>query len=300
MPEWALVALRLGLYVDLTLLFGISAYNLYGRWPARLMSRRPLVGLAFAGVLLTAAAFLQLTATMMGMPLAELDGATTSMVLFETNPGTSALGRVAALTVAAVAAMRVGSTTWRGIFAVSAAVALSSLAWSGHGAMSDGRTGWIHLVADIVHLLAAAAWVGALAMLLLAVIRTSDDRTAVEEAHAALDRFALAGTVIVALVLISGLVNSWILVGPDKVAALPDSLYGQLLIAKLVLFVAMLALAAANRYFLTPGLNAALAAGDIRSAITAVRVSVGAEISAAVIILALVAWFGTLSPPATA
>jgi len=50
----------------------------------------------------------------------------------------------------------------------------------------------------------------------------------------------------------------------------------------------------------TPRLNAALAAGDIRSAITAVRVSVGAEISVAVIILALVAWFGTLSPPATA
>ncbi|MBA3666633.1 MAG: copper homeostasis membrane protein CopD [Sphingomonas sp.] len=300
MPDWALVTLRLGLYIDLTLLFGIGAYNLYGRWPARPSSRRILVGLAFAGVPLTVAAFLQMTANMLGTSLAEIDAATASMVLFETNPGTAALGRLAALAVAAVAAMRFRSTAGRGIFALSAAVALSSLAWSGHGAMSEGRVGWLHLVADIAHLLSAAAWVGALAMLLLAVFRSNDSRTAVEEAHAALDRFALAGTVIVALVLISGLVNSWILVGPDNVAALPDSLYGQLLIAKLVLFVAMLALASANRYFLTPRLGTALAAGDIRSAVTAVRVSVGAEISAAVIILALVAWFGTLIPPAAA
>jgi putative copper resistance protein D len=48
----------------------------------------------------------------------------------------------------------------------------------------------------------------------------------------------------------SGLINSWFLVG--SVAGLMTTVYGQILVGKLALFAAMLALAAANRLWLVP------------------------------------------------
>src|SRR3546814_11704396 len=67
----------------------------------------------------------------------------------------------------------------------------------------------------------------------------------------ALAGFAGAGTLLVALIVLSGLVNGLILVGFDNVGELGTSLYGQLLVIKLVLFGGMLVLAASNRFRLT-------------------------------------------------
>jgi putative copper resistance protein D len=76
-----------------------------------------------------------------------------------------------------------------------------------------------------------------------------------------------------------------------------------LLLAKLALFGLMLALAAANRWRLTPALAAAVAGGDAEdidtdpdAALAAMRRSLIIEALAALAILALVAWFGTLEP----
>jgi putative copper resistance protein D len=49
---------------------------------------------------------------------------------------------------------------------------------------------------------------------------------------------------------VSGLVNGWLLVG--SVARLFTTVYGQILLGKLAFFAAMLALAAANRFWLVP------------------------------------------------
>lgn len=69
----------------------------------------------------------------------------------------------------------------------------------------------------------------------------------------------------------------------------------------------MLALAAANRWRLTPALAAAVPGTDTDNvdadpdlAIAAMRRSLIIEASAALAILALVAWFGTLEPFVTA
>jgi len=115
--------------------------------------------------------------------------------------------------------------------------------------------------------------------------------------HRALEGFSLVGTVIVALIVASGLVNSYMLVGPAHVLSLPSTLYGQLLIAKLVLFGVMLALAAANRFRLTPALDQAIKENGTMTAITLLRRSLIFEASAALLILGLVAWLGTLEPP---
>jgi putative copper resistance protein D len=77
-----------------------------------------------------------------------------------------------------------------------------------------------------------------------------------------------------------------------------SSLYGQLLFAKLALFAAMLGLAALNRFRLTPRFEASIAAADHRGALGALRASLRVETTCIVAILALVAWLGTLEPPA--
>lgn len=85
--------------------------------------------------------------------------------------------------------------------------------------------------------------------------------------HHALESFSLVGSVIVGLIVITGLMTGYMLVGPANLLSLPKSLYGQLLLAKLALFAAMLALAAANRWRLTPALQHAIGEGDTASGI---------------------------------
>jgi putative copper resistance protein D len=63
---------------------------------------------------------------------------------------------------------------------------------------------------------------------------------------------------------------------------------------KLLLFAAMLGLAALNRFHLTPALALA---GDQPPSFATLRLSLTIEAGAATAILALVAWLGTLEPP---
>lgn len=92
--------------------------------------------------------------------------------------------------------------------------------------------------------------------------------------------------------------NGWFLIGPSHLGALWTTAYGGLLLAKLVLFGAMLCLAAANRYRLTPRLAEALnRSGGAAPAVTALRTSVMLEFALAVLVLAAVSWLGALMPP---
>jgi len=112
--------------------------------------------------------------------------------------------------------------------------------------------------------------------------------------------FGTVGTTVVATVVVTGLVNAWMLVGIDNVAALATTLYGQLLLGKLALFVAMLGLASLNRFRLTPAFERSIASADHRGALGALRGSLAAETACVVVVLGLVAWLGTLAPPSSA
>src|SRR3546814_16590590 len=81
--------------------------------------------------------------------------------------------------------------------------------------MDQGSIGWVHLSADIVHLLAAGAWIAAILALGTLLLRAhrSMVRDDAEHLHRALARFATVGTLAVALLVVTGLVNSWLLVG---------------------------------------------------------------------------------------
>jgi putative copper export protein/mono/diheme cytochrome c family protein len=133
------------------------------------------------------------------------------------------------------------------------AIVLGSLALAGHGADDTGSAGVWHLGADILHLLAAGGWLGALIPLVF-VLRQARKPDWLPIAQQATLRFSTLGLVTVATLIATGLVNTWYLVGsPPTLVGTP---YGRLLLVKLALFAAMLSLAAVNRVRLTPRLLA--------------------------------------------
>lgn len=304
-PDGMAIALRLALYVDLMLLFGLPLFGLYGLRGTERVSRsvlplRPLLlGTTAAGLVLTVGSVFMLASAMSGQPLTAVDGETISLVLSTSN-GTALQFRAIFLILAAYVCWR----TWRRptrtltFCSLYGGASLATLAWSGHGTMGEGVSGWVHLGSDIVHLLAAGAWIGAIVALLLLLSRRTRSLTVehVATSHRSLATFSVVGTICVALILLTGLINSWILIGPDNFGTLVKTTYGLLLLAKLVLFGAMLGLAAFNRFRLTPALDRALADGDHHRAIKRLRVSLATEAGLAAGVLALVAWLGLLSP----
>jgi putative copper resistance protein D len=120
-----------------------------------------------------------------------------------------------------------------------------------------GELSNLHLAADALHLAAAAGWIGGLLPLALLLARARREQSVAWAglAQAATRRFSTLGIVSVATLLSSGIVNAWILVG--SFPALVTTPYGGLLLLKLVVFAAMLVLAAINRLWLTPRLGAA-------------------------------------------
>ena len=309
MSDWLSVTVRAALYVNLMLLFGLPLFGLYAlnnvERQTVLPFRALVAGLALLGLALSVLSIAAITASMNGVALSLVDRETLDMVISQTSIGTAWQVRMCALVVAVGLAWLGRARSGGVMFAamtLAGAVALASLAWTGHGAASEGRMGLVHLLADIIHLFAASAWIGGIAAfgLLLFGPNAALTHDRLFLTHRALDRFSLVGSVVVGLIVTSGLVNSYMLVGPAHIAELPFTLYGQLLLAKLALFAAMLALAAANRFRLTPAFGKAIAQGDGFGAVAALRRSLAAEAGAALLILGLVAWIGTLAPPMSA
>ena len=137
---------------------------------------------------------------------------------------------------------------------VTAMCLMGSLAWSGHAAGSPGVIGDIHLIADVLHLVAAGAWLGGLlplSLLFVLAIRQTDPSLS-STLQVATRRFSTLGLLSVGTLLATGLVNTWILAG--SVPALLETDYGRLLLLKVALFAAMVAVASINRLRLTPRL----------------------------------------------
>lgn len=300
--DWAGLGVRFALYLDLMLAAGVALFALANPRAVAVLPIRILIsGLGLLGLLLSLCGLLVLAAGMLGVSVTQVDAETLQTVLSGTAVGTAWITRMAALALATGAAFLIGRMREAlSVCASALAVAVATLAWSGHGAMNEGTAGWLHLAADIAHLLAAAGWIGALFALVLLVARRAGrvDAAHLELTHMALRGFARTGTIIVVVIVATGLANTWVVVGPAAFPTLPFTLYGQMLLAKLALFLVMLALAAVNRVRLTPTLSVAMADGCHRPAMAALRRSLAVETGCAVAILALVAWLGTLEPTA--
>ena len=303
-PDWPLIGVRFALYAVLAGLFGLSTFSLYGliggeRGSALALRPWLVVSAGFA-LLLSLFSIVLMASAMAGTPLWPIDQATIMALLTGSAIGAAWMVRITALLLALIAAVFAADRgAWLAFIALASGVALASLAWTGHGAMDEGATGWLHLAADILHLVAAGVWVGALLGLILLVSRPTArvDAAHLKMTHRALHGFGTIGTIVVGTIVVTGLVNGWLIVGIGNVGWLGATIYGRLLLAKLALFLLMLGLASLNRYMLTPALEASIAGADHRGALGALRASLAVEITCVVTILALVAWLGTLEPP---
>lgn len=300
MTEAWIIGLRGVQYVCGALLFGLPAFLLYSgratgalplRWP------RPLL-LGAAAVLLAAApaALVAQTALMAGSLREAIRP--DSLIFMVTGMGLGAAlaarALFAALALAALAAVAPGRRLW-GLLAAAGGLTSASFAWTGHGAATEGPGRGLHLGADILHALAASLWIGALAaFVILAMWRPARPEAQDRALQQALAGFAGAGTWAVGALAVTGLANSAFLIGWPEAATLAASPYGRLLGIKLGLFAAMLALAAANRFRLTPMMEASPDEGLRR-----LRVSLPIEFGLGLTILAIVAVMGTLPPPAS-
>ncbi len=288
------VAARLAGFAGAMVLFGAPLFQLYARGSAA-ASGRMLWGAAWAVLLGALVSLSAQTASMTG----EAGDALRLPAIWDVASGTGFGKGVSArlILAAGFAAVLAGVAASPGrtiLLTLLGAGVTASFAWTGHGAGEDGAAGLLHQGGDVLHLLAAGAWLGALAVLVAAVLTRSPD---LEALHLGLNRFSAVGPAVVGVLILSGLVNSGFLVGLSGVALLAISPYGLLLLAKLALFAVMLGLAWTNRRHLTPKLGAALggtAAGEVR----ALRASLVIETLLGLGVLAAVAGLGMLEPVA--
>jgi putative copper resistance protein D len=178
--------------------------------------------------------------------------------------------------------------------AVLAAAYAGSVAWTGHAIGGQGVEGVLHPAADVLHLVAAAAWVGGLAPLALLLTMTGGDAAALAVARTATLRFSNLGIAGVAALLVSGLVNSWYLVG--SIPALTETDYGRLLMIKLALFLVMVGIAAVNWSQLTPRLAQNADGTAAAQARRSLRRNAAIEAALGTAIIVIVAVLGTLPP----
>ncbi|HLW13670.1 MAG TPA: copper homeostasis membrane protein CopD [Casimicrobiaceae bacterium] len=235
-------------------------------------------------------------ANMAGTTLARaIDARTLALVLRETEFGHVWLLRTFLLVMLAlslVAIRRAADDAARSrrtrIALLLAALYLAMLAWAGHAAATmQGALRALHLASDMSHALAAGAWLGALPALVYC-LRSTQPNAAM---WGVTRRFSVLGVISVSVLLVTGIVNACFLVG--SFAALFGTPYGRMLIVKLAVFAAMLALAAHNRWHLTPQ----LAHGDA-TARRSLRRSATLEVIGGVAIVTIVGVLGTMIPGA--
>ena len=286
------MGIRFAHYADLMLLFGLPLFTLFNPLGRNSLATngRVLLFLILGGLALSTLSIVAMTASMAGVAILDVDCTSIWAMISQTPMGAAWSVRMCVLALLAISFVIMRRPT---VLASLGAITLGSLAWTGHGAAGEGNAGIIQLIADVVHLLAAGAWLGAIVGL-GSMIWASRNTAAT---FGALENFASVGTIIVASVIGSGLVNAFYLVGWSNLATLPFTLYGQLLLVKIALVGAMLGVAALNRFKLTPALGAEIRNDRTYPARGGLRLSLILELSLAAAILGLVAWLGTLEPP---
>lgn len=305
MIDVGLVVARFLHYAASTTLAGVAFFPLYAyvaQEPRSLVTWRSKVLLwsAVLALLSGLAWFVFAVANMSGAVADVANPEILASVLVDTGFGTVwAVRMVLAVVIVAAAALCSSHSLRRLDLLMSflTAALLASLAGAGHAQIEQGWAGAMHVLADAAHLLAAGAWLGGLAPLGVILLgyagRTEHDGW---DVGGVLMRFSGMGYAAVATLVGTGLLNSWLLVG--SFSSLLNSVYGQILIAKLALFAGMLALAAANRFWLVPALETAGRRGDGADTVwrSELRMHIIGEQGLGLLVLLCVSILGTIRP----
>lgn len=224
--------------------------------------RRRLIRLSFAWLLVAVASgvlwLIVQAADMSGVSIERaVNRDTLGAVLGQTLFGhvwlaRGALAVVLATLLGLVQRKMVPERTALGACALLAAGLLAGLVLVGHANSERGSARIVHQVADAVHLVAAALWLGSLVPLahLLAWAQRRAKEPGVNIAGPLVTRFSLVAMISVAAILVTGTVNSWYTV--RTVPGLLGTPYGHLLLAKVALVAIMVGFAVFNRLRLTP------------------------------------------------
>jgi copper transport protein len=202
------------------------------------------------------------------------------------------------------ARMRTGA--WLGVAALAAALVVTP-ALSGHAAASaDAAVG---IVVGVLHFSAVAVWFGSLMLLGTCVLPRTDVRLL-----QALPRFSSVAFVAMVVIVMTGIAQSWRQLG--SLPALGHTTYGRLLLGKVAVFLVLLAFAGSSRALVRRKLTARVVVGagaatqtargtepdrpsddaDARS-IWLLRRLVVAEMTIALLVLAITALLGITTPP---
>ena len=240
------------------------------------LAKQIAVGAALVGLHVLAIRFGIRAARISGMGF---EGMTDPMMLgfvWESPLGTAAIWRgIGELTIVAILVPRIGQ--WIAL-AGSLAVAIS-FAQVGH-ALGEPRVALLVLL--VLHLLAAAFWVGALIPLRRAALAP----TGTDLLH----HFGNIAAFGVAVLILAGTALAWLLSG--SATALFGTVYGSALLVKAALVAVLLGFAAWNKVRLVPALRA-----EKPGAAHALRRSISMEMLAVVMILLLTATLTSVTTP---
>ncbi|WP_187436347.1 copper resistance CopC/CopD family protein [Bradyrhizobium hipponense] len=270
---------RIGLYLGLFV--GVGGV-FFARWIAWSMTGTTVPSVALAIGLPSAVISLGVVGLdLLGLPLRALTTIAPWKVAFATSAGPAMLGAIATM-LFAMMALR-GLWYARVLAAVAFVGVGLSLAMTGHAATAPPEV--LTRPAIFLHGLGVAFWIGALAPLVAVVSEPTAATLPV------VNRFSRLAVPVVGMLALTGLVLA--IVQLEKLSALVETRYGLILSIKLALVLTLLALAAINRFRLTPAL-----ASDHKTA-PALKRSILCECAIALGILAVVAGWRFTPPPRT-
>lgn len=270
---------RLGLYLGLFV--GVGGV-FFARWIARSLTGTAVPRMALAvGIPSAIASLGAVGLDLLGLPLAALATAAPWKVALATSAGPALLVALLAMLLA-LTALR--SASYGRALAIMALVGVGlSLAMTGHAATAPPEV--LTRPAIFLHGLCVAIWIGALAPLVALLSRPTIATLQI------VNRFSRMASLAVGVLALTGLTLA--IVQLEKPGALVETRYGLILSVKLVLVTGLLALAALNRFRLTP----ALARNETGT--PALRRSILLESFVALAILAVVAGWRFTPPPRT-
>jgi copper transport protein len=197
------------------------------------------------------------------------------------------------------------TSAWVAVGVLAAGLAVTP-ALSGHAAA--GPDAAVGAVVGVVHFSAAAVWFGGLVLLGTCVLPRAE-----VSLLRAVPRFSSAAFTAMVVIVVTGMVQSWRQMG--SLQALDETAYGRLLLAKVAVFLLLLAVAARSRALVrrklmaralvgaaAPHQQAAAAAParpshDDVGSVWLLRRLVLAEVVIAVVVLAVTALLGITTPP---
>jgi copper transport protein len=297
--------LRDALAVDRTVGY-LAMATLIGGWVFLAVVWPDGAGVRRTRRLLTVAWITGLLATLVGLGLVGaivhgsgfggvVDGGVISDVL-ETDPGRAWMSRAMMLLLAlpllgALARDQEHAARalwWRlGVLVVSAGL-VRTRGFVGHSMETDHSA--LDSAANFVHISAIATWLGGLILLAFVVLPRRDPR----ELAVVLPRYSKVALYAVGVLVLAGVVLSWIIVGGWD--DLFGTRYGRVLLIKLVIFTGLMGVAGVSKRWVDTRLRLAVVGGGEMVSLRAIVVPVLTEVAFAVALMGISAGLVSASP----